>query len=123
MLTKHQIKQLDILWQTILMERYSRNSILGGQADCAHHHIPKSRGMAFRWYLPNGVLVNTEQHNNIEDLTDKGKEYIEIILAIKGSQWLLDLQKRGVRATGGAKGVTFERVKAYFNGDIKDYIN
>ena len=93
-MTKEQQKKLDKLYQGILLSKYNNRSILGGEATLIHHFLPKSSGLSLRWYLPNGVPLNIEQHNIIHSSDPQAKVYIDYIINLKGKSWVENLKKQ-----------------------------
>lgn len=116
-----EIKKLDLLYQTLLLFKYKHRSILGGEATLIHHYIHKSSGLRMRWWLPNGLPMNLDQHNVMHS-SDKRKEgYNDVIIAIKGERWKKELEDRKWKMANHKK-VEFNDVMRYLNGERNDYI-
>lgn len=116
---KAEIAKLDKIYQQTLMEAYDNNSLLGGEAHLVHHYIPKSQGLAFRYYFPNGILLSTEQHNLIHSSDLRAKKIDNRICHLMGVEWRTDLIKRKNIIV---KNLTYNKVLNYLNGLSNDYI-
>lgn len=121
-MTIAEVKKLRAEWKTIILKKYGYNSILGGVAVDVHHFIPSSRGIAFDFWLPNGIPLTREQHSILHSSDKRAEGYIEHINAVKGQQWDLDLKKRAIQFSTGAKDIQYNKVKDYLNNLSEDYI-
>ena len=116
-MTNEQIKELDALFQNTILRR-NPTSWLGGKAEVVHHFITKGAGgLSTRWFLPNGIPLTNEQH---QDIHGKNRNQLEEAIQIhKGNCWRKILT---ARANVIAKDVSFEKVKGYLLGTEADYL-
>ena len=112
---KSEIKKLDRLFQEKAL-RKNPNSIFGGKATEIHHFYSRVN-MATRWWYPNAIPVNRAEHNLFE--SSRGDKMKENVKRIKGKEWFLKLRQR---ANMIVKNIDFNKVVAYLNGEINDYI-
>ena len=117
-MTNIEKEKLNLLFQTIILERAKYKSILGGKADCVHHW-KQGRNYATLWHLPMGIPLTVEQHNDIHLLNSKGIKYIEYIKKLKGKEWVNEVELRKWKIS---RNVKYKNVLKYFNGIIEDYI-
>ena len=110
------MNSLDRIYQTILLEKYDYNSILGGKADSIHHML-QGKSRSIRWYVPMGIPLTQEQHNEIHN--DKGEEYIITITSIKGVEWMRDLHRQKNKI---AKYLKYDAVKDHILGLTPNYV-
>jgi hypothetical protein len=110
-MTKEQIKELDRLFQERVLELNKNSSMLGGTAGVVHHFIPKSQGFSLRWYIPNGVPLQHEQHQAIHG---KNKAKLEgQIIRLRGEHWRSDLR---IQSRKIAKNISYQTVLNHLNG-------
>jgi hypothetical protein len=85
-------RKADALFQEVGKRKYPRSIISGEPTQVIHHVVKKSQSNATRYYLPNGIPLTNEEHDNLH----KHGESKAIGLAIKarGIEWFDDLQEK-----------------------------
>jgi len=121
---KSDIDKLDKMFQVLVLSLHNRQSVIDLKpAEVAHHHIPKSKGFATRWWIPNGVSLTADQHNLVHGSSPEG-EYLKELYTQKmiekhDSWWHKDLEWRSNRVV---KNLTYKKVHSYFMGERNDYL-
>lgn len=118
-MTESQSRDLDQYFQDRLLQKYKEISLLGGKATVIHHFKHKTGGYSLRWYVPNGIPLSLEQHNNFHGA--KRNEMEGMVYAIKGRSWKVDLINQSKRIVKLYQ-LNFSKVKDHIDGLEENYI-
>ena len=109
-MTPAQEKKLDILYKETGLSNGDYLSILDGEANLIHHFL-QGRYKSIRWYMPCGIPLGIEQHNNIHGYRSKTLQ--NKIIAIKGREWLNNLHRQKFKI---AKNLDYNKVADHILG-------